>query len=72
MRKAGWHFSYVLDDVHLLGKLTSFADGNINTKVANYTAQRTVSPAPLMYLQDFEVEDADIPIELRRDMVLNK
>ena len=72
LRKAGWHFRYVVNDAELFKKLGSIVDTVPDFNIHGITVLRTVSPSNMAYLQDVEMEDADLPIELVNDMLLNK
>ena len=61
LRKAGWHFTSVMNNADLLKKLRSFVGGKADYQVADFSVQRTVHPNSVMYLKDFELEDAGLP-----------
>jgi hypothetical protein len=48
LRKAGWHFSYVLNDTDLFKKMQTYAHGDPNFKIKNFTSFRNPEPYDIL------------------------
>ena len=57
IRKAGWHFTYILDDKKLLKKINAVADNpGINYKIKDFNIYRHTTIAPNSFWKHIDIE----------------
>ena len=72
IERAGWHFTYILNEENLNKKIKSSADSAKNfVKIKNITEEKSGAVCPGAHNTFVTIENGNLPFEMIKDLVIN-